>query len=567
MRGNRSGLRIGDRVLDPVSGELRGGTSCQRLEPKVVEVLLVLVEKAGEVVDKEEILARVWGETAVTDDVLWRCIRRLRKAFGDSARHPRFLETLPRRGYRWLVPAEVAAPSAPEPRDVPPPAIEASPPPQRSGKPSAPAGWRRSRLGLPALLLAVAFTVGLFVWSSGIDRAVGPGHAPEAAVGAPPPQGIAGEPPAPGNGDARQLYELGQEHFLLRDVPNLERALELFQRSIEADESYAPGYAGVAAARVQLSIHNPKSSYELELAREAAQRALALAPALPEAHRALGTVYHARGWLHRAIPAYEKALELEPELRVVRHNLAALYRDQGRPDLAIPLELTAPDLGREVEVIPSVNLSQCFYLLHADERARELALEVKRARPGHPLPYLLLAQLAWNAGDVEAAGGILQEGLEILPGSLLLLHARGKLALAKGDRDGAESYLLRAREAYPLPIENVALLQATLLGRRGDPALAEGLLRQVEARLVEKLEGGDESWQICLDRAAVHVLRDQPDAAMEWLEQAARQGFLDGRGLAVDPLYEPLRSDARFLRLLEGLQETVAGLRRKAGLG
>ncbi len=86
--------------IDLVSGELRQGDRRQRLGPKTTAVLACLAERAGEVVSKEELLARVWPKVAVTDYVLWTCISELRRALGTRTRSSRTLETLPRRGYR-----------------------------------------------------------------------------------------------------------------------------------------------------------------------------------------------------------------------------------------------------------------------------------------------------------------------------------------------------------------------------------------------------------------------------------------------------------------------------------
>ena len=75
-----------------------------RLEPKVMEVLVCLASQPGNAVSKETILKTVWQDTFVSDDVLVRSISELRRVFQDDAREPRFIETIPKRGYR-LVPA------------------------------------------------------------------------------------------------------------------------------------------------------------------------------------------------------------------------------------------------------------------------------------------------------------------------------------------------------------------------------------------------------------------------------------------------------------------------------
>ena len=67
-------------------------------------MLLCLAERSGDVVSKQQMVEDVWQSTFVTDDVLIRCVSELRKAFGNNAGKPTFIETIPKRGYRLLIP-------------------------------------------------------------------------------------------------------------------------------------------------------------------------------------------------------------------------------------------------------------------------------------------------------------------------------------------------------------------------------------------------------------------------------------------------------------------------------
>lgn len=88
--------------LDLETGRLWSGDREIRLTPKASAVLLALVTRAGEPVTKDSLFATVWNGTAVSDDALTSCVQELRKAFGDDARRPRFIETRHRRGYRFV---------------------------------------------------------------------------------------------------------------------------------------------------------------------------------------------------------------------------------------------------------------------------------------------------------------------------------------------------------------------------------------------------------------------------------------------------------------------------------
>jgi DNA-binding winged helix-turn-helix (wHTH) protein/Tol biopolymer transport system component len=99
----QNGFRVGefyqvDQSLNSVT-EPAGTT---RLEPKVMQVLVCLAEHAGEVVTKERLMRTVWPDAFVSDDVLTRCISELRRVFGDDAKEPRFIQTIPKSGYRLI---------------------------------------------------------------------------------------------------------------------------------------------------------------------------------------------------------------------------------------------------------------------------------------------------------------------------------------------------------------------------------------------------------------------------------------------------------------------------------
>src|SRR5215831_15863548 len=75
-----------------------------------MQVLLVLCERSGQVVSKEQIFHRVWADTFVSDEVLTRSISELRKAFEDNPQEPKYIQTIPKGGYR-LVATVVRAPA------------------------------------------------------------------------------------------------------------------------------------------------------------------------------------------------------------------------------------------------------------------------------------------------------------------------------------------------------------------------------------------------------------------------------------------------------------------------
>jgi TolB-like protein/DNA-binding winged helix-turn-helix (wHTH) protein len=139
--------RFADFEVDARSGELRKSGRKIRLPEQSFQILALLLDRAGEVVTREELHQRLWpaGTFVDFDAGLNNAVRKLRDALADPAESPRYIETLPRRGYRFIAPVEAPPPEAPEPPTaVPVPA-------QRAG----------FRLPLPGAAATVAVLVAL----------------------------------------------------------------------------------------------------------------------------------------------------------------------------------------------------------------------------------------------------------------------------------------------------------------------------------------------------------------------------------------------------------------------
>lgn len=99
-------------LLDCASGELRREGALIALRPKVYGLLVYLLENHGRLIPKDELIQAVWGDVHVGDGSLNRAIAELRGILGDDSRAPRLIETVPRRGYKFVGDvAEAAAPA------------------------------------------------------------------------------------------------------------------------------------------------------------------------------------------------------------------------------------------------------------------------------------------------------------------------------------------------------------------------------------------------------------------------------------------------------------------------
>jgi DNA-binding winged helix-turn-helix (wHTH) protein len=123
--------RFGQFELDPAAGELRRDGRRRRLQAQPFKLLVLLIRRAGAIVTYDEIRAELWGEGTFVefDQAVHYAIRQIRDALGDSADQPLYVETVPRRGYRFIAPVDTFEGSF-GPRMTPVPV--APPPPART---------------------------------------------------------------------------------------------------------------------------------------------------------------------------------------------------------------------------------------------------------------------------------------------------------------------------------------------------------------------------------------------------------------------------------------------------
>jgi len=146
------GFQLGEWCVYPDQGLLVKVNSQLHLEPKVMEVLIYLAERQDEVVRRDELIKDVWHGTFVTDEVLSRAISLLRTHLGDDRMTPYYIQTLPKVGYRLLMPVTPLAES--EPESEPEPETKAKPPPTE----------RRVKQWLFALGFAVIVVAAFTMW-------------------------------------------------------------------------------------------------------------------------------------------------------------------------------------------------------------------------------------------------------------------------------------------------------------------------------------------------------------------------------------------------------------------
>src|SRR3954466_7154148 len=133
------GFRFGDFLLDPGQRTLMRGSERLDLGGRYFDALALLLRERGRLVTKDRFMDEVWHDVPVTDEALTQCVRMLRRQLGDDAARPRFIETVPKHGYRFIAPVHCS---------------DGNNAPVTGARPAAAPGWQAT------LLLTIAGTVG-----------------------------------------------------------------------------------------------------------------------------------------------------------------------------------------------------------------------------------------------------------------------------------------------------------------------------------------------------------------------------------------------------------------------
>ena len=310
-------LRFGLFELDLEERCLRRAGRRVALAPQPFALLAALARRAGAVVEREQLRRELWGPDVHVEFAagLNRCVVEVRRALGDSPRAPRFVETVPRRGYRFLAP--VVAVAAP-PVEVRPAGESPAPPGHFSFRGALRRVLRPT--GVAALLLA-------------------------ALVLAPaPPPGDDPGPPRSDDREAQAAFAAGRA--LIEQGPlGWRQSLGFFERAARRDPGFGPAWYGIADASLRLAFDGaaaPEDAYPR--ARRAALEILRREER-PEAHLVLAAVaLHFDHDLPRAEIAARDALRAAPRSTSARLALAEILSIEGRHVEAIAAAAEATEI-------------------------------------------------------------------------------------------------------------------------------------------------------------------------------------------------------------------------------
>jgi TolB-like protein/Tfp pilus assembly protein PilF len=572
-----SRLRFDHFELDLAGGELRQDGLPVRLQPQPLKVLMLLASRPGHLVSREEIQKLIWtGDTFVDfNQGLNFCIRQIRTALGDDAEAPRFIETVPRRGYRFLGRAETAP--TPERRVM----LVVLPFQNLSGDPEqdylsdglteeviAQLGrLNPKRLGVIARTSAMRYkqtdksieTIGgelavshalegsvrragnrvrvtaqliqvidqTHLWAQSYDRDVGDilavqaevaqAVAREIGVQLAPQEQLRMDRARPLESAAYEAYLKGLFFWKRRSREALLSSVRHFHRAIDIDPAYAPAYAGLADVHLtQLDYNYVPPREAFSLVDRVLVDALRLDNSVAPPHTSLGHLrMHQFEWA-AAERQFTHAIDLNPGYDTAHFYRANLLAAFGRFDEALVEANRALELD---PMSPNTRQNRLFilYLARRYEEAVEQVTETLEMDPAYTALYYSLGMLYDRQGDSSRA-------IEAFRKVSSKTHSRGATVLAAVGHSLAKA------------------------GRREE---AIGVLRQLE-------EQSARIYVSSYDLALLHLALGETEQMFVQLSKAVDDYSSFVPFLNVDPRLDDVRTDPRFAALVERVGVSTA---------
>jgi TolB-like protein/Flp pilus assembly protein TadD len=573
LRVTPRAVRFGVFEFDLCSGELRKQGRKIRLEGQPVRVLMQLLEQPGEVVTREELQRALWpADTFVNFEYsLNAAVKRLRRALGDSPENPRFVETLVKRGYRFVAPvAPVGAgaghamrflrsitslavlpfENADSGTEYLSDGIAESIINSLSQLPSVQVMARSTvfrykdrnvnprvagrRLNVQAVLLGrvqqrgdrllvgtelVEVETGWLLWGEQYNRRLSDILAVEQEISKEISEKLrlrlSGMDRSrlvkryTDSSEAYQYYLMGRYHWTRVNEGGLRKGIEFFEKAIQSDQRYALAYAGLADSLALLAFFGLAPPGEvMPRAKEAAHTALGIDDQLAEAHASLAGILKVYDWNWPASErAYLRALELNPNYTVAHRGYAAYLSALGKAEQAMR--------------------------------------QIRRAHELDPLSLTINMELAWNLymareydQSIEQALRTLELDPEFHPTQHILGMAyeqRGKYAQACAAFQRAAA----GAQQHPSPVAGRAHVLA-IAGERGEAQrILEGLREAARQRYVSPY------WP-----ALICAGLGESEAAMEHLGRAYEQRDPWLVWLKTDPRLEVLHGEELFQSML-----------------
>lgn len=368
------------------------------------------------------------------------------------------------------------------------------------------------------------------------------------------------------NKNASDFIAAGRLLIDRRTVADTDRAIECFQKAIEADPSSALAYANLALAAVGRSFLEMKPGL-LELAEASAQRALQLNSELGEAHRASSAILDRKGDFAGALEEAFRSIELDGVDVGSAGRVASTSKLLGRPDAALKWNA----IVKAVQAHPAGDdfmIGDCWADLGEDALAEFAYQRTSAFHPEIPEGWIGLCRLRLLQKRFREAQHISLENRNHYAGFGYTAQMTAQLEFFRRNFVEAEGLYLELTRSDPGGGGNFygAVSYRSALGRLrqalGDVDGGKVILEAEDAKEALALASSPRHPEILYRLAAIKASLGDIQSAVDYLRRAFEAGWIDYRSLDIDPRFDAIREDPRYRNLSEAMAARVAALPR-----
>ena len=353
--------------------------------------------------------------------------------------------------------------------------------------------------------------------------------------------------------DAYPLYLRGRFHYGRYTREDNEKAIAFFTQATSHDPSYGLAYAGLSDAFSQRVQRYGYAVNWLDSAVSAARRAIDLSPQSAEGYKALGLAYDNLGMSADALEQYERAVVLNPNYALAIRNIGLLSYRTGKLGLSLQSALTVVSLAPD-DVMGYVQAGMAFQALGMDSASAAWYQKGRHLDPENPFPLVGLGWLYLTQGDASNARTMTDTLVRLAPSLPPALELRMNINILDGEYQAAY-------KAYKESCEGPNASGAYILLRLRDTKGSRETAMETIERCRRLIERGSESPSPPFEAASAFAVLSAPDSALTWMHLAVDAGWRDYRWAMKNPLFDGIRSDGRFVRLLSDVEQKVVAMR------
>ncbi|MFT5165450.1 MAG: adenylate cyclase [Saprospiraceae bacterium] len=360
------------------------------------------------------------------------------------------------------------------------------------------------------------------------------------------------------NFQAYEFYQQGRKYYRKYNEKDNEIAIQLFQKALDVDSTFALAYAGIGDALSQKANYRSGDPELLIMALQMGKKAIVMDENCSEAYKAMGLSYHYQGDMDKALDSYNKAVEINPNNDMATSNIALIYKQKGKTVEGIKWARKAMELNPQ-EPMSFLRLSELYESIGMDENAEIILAEGITWNPDNEDLNFKMGNLELKMNQLDKVRTKADELEKIKPESPNIFVLRGKAAFIEKDYEKAQEQLLIAQEMikkkegskeyWGLDMD-LAFVDWKLNPEGKDsPKLKEMLTR------FQEKDAKHPNAEIQVIIASIYTAMDEEEKAIQYLNKASEHGFLDYKSLENNPVFEALHELGAFINIKEKIRQ------------